>query len=222
MERWKTAEGKAVGWKRLSAIQPANGQVLITYGNGSCALGCSHYAEVLQEIAALNVFVLEYPGYGDRPGKPTERSLFAAADEACQLLLPGGRLYLIGESLGTGVASYLAGKYSAQIAGVALLAPYNQLVEVAQEHMPLLPVHLMLLDRYPSEDYLRGYTGPLAVLVAGQDQVVPEKFGRRLYQSYQGPKRLWEFPQGNHGTVMIQPPELWGQILEFWKLKSAR
>jgi pimeloyl-ACP methyl ester carboxylesterase len=73
----------------------------------------------------------------------------------------------------------------------------------------------LLLDRYPSEQYLRHYRGPVAVLVSGWDLVVPAKFGHRLYESYAGPKRLWEFPHGSHGTVMKQPPETWSQIIAF-------
>ncbi len=81
--------------------------------------------------------------------------------------------------------------------------------------MPLLPVHLMLVDRFPSEVYLRNYHGPVAVLVAGQDQVVREKFGRRLGDHCAGPKRLWKFPSDDHGTVMFRPPDVWTQIFEF-------
>ena len=121
----------------------------------------------------------------------------------------------MGESLGTGVAAYLAGTHPDKVAGVVLLGAYNRLTDVAQAHMPLLPVHLLLVDRFPSEDYLRNYHGPVGVLVAGQDQVVPEKFGRRLYDGYAGPKRLWEFPFGDHGTVMVQPPKVWEQIILF-------
>ena len=41
--------------------------------------------------------------------------------------------------------------------------------------------------------------------------------GAVFADSYDGPKRLWEFPEGNHGTVMLQPPAIWNQIVEFWK-----
>ena len=148
--------------------------------------------------------------------RPPKKSLEAAAVEAFQTLSTNRPVYLVGESLGTGVAAYLAGRFPDQIAGVVLLAPFNSLTDVAQEHMPLLPVHLLLVDRYPSEQFLRNYRGPVAILVAGADAVVPEKFGRRLYDGYGGPKRLWFFPDGNHGTVMLQPPEMWGEI--FWVL----
>ena len=77
------------------------------------------------------------------------------------------------------------------------------------------PLRLLLRDRFPSEDYLRTYHGPVAMLVGGRDRVVPERFGRRLYDAYAGPKRLWEVPAGDHGTVMTQPPWVWKDIIEF-------
>jgi alpha-beta hydrolase superfamily lysophospholipase len=215
LERWLDPNGLPVGWKRLASTQPAAGRVLITYGNGSCAVGCAHYADVIQSVAAMDVFILEYPGYGDRRGQPSEVALEKAADVALEALPKDGPTYLMGESLGTGVACHLAGTYSNRVAGVILLAPFNSLTAVAQAHAPVLPVKLILCDRFSSEKFLKSYAGPIAILVGGEDRVVPEKFGRRLYNGYAGPKRLWEFPHGNHGTVMLQPPEIWKQILDF-------
>ncbi len=215
LERWRDSTGQAIGMKRLSPKHPAAGRVLVVYGNGSCATGCAHYADVIQDVAAFDVYILEYPGYADRPGSPSQKNLFRAADGAFQLLATNAPVYLVGESLGTGVASYLAGTHPDQVAGVVLLGAYNRLTDVAQAHLPLLPVRLLLVDRFPSEDYLRNYHGPVAVLVAGQDQVVPEKFGRQLYDKYSGPKRLWEFPLDDHGTIMFRPPNVWKQIFEF-------
>jgi len=47
--------------------------------------------------------------------------------------------------------------------------------------------------------------------------VIPERFGRRLFDGYSGPKRVWEFPEADHGSVMTPPPEVWREILEFWQ-----
>lgn len=221
LERWENASGQAIGMKRLFAEQPARGRVLIVYGNGSCATGCAHYADAIQGVAPFDVFIVEYPGYADRPGSPSQKSLFRAADEAFQLLATNGPVYLVGESLGTGVAAYLAGTYPDKVAGVILFAPYNRLTDVAQAHLPLLPVHWLLVDRFPSEDYLRNYHGPVATLVAGEDRVVPEKFGRRLYDSYTGPKRLWEFPMDNHGSIMERQPNVWKQINAFLQANQS-
>ena len=215
--RWKNPAGESIGMKRLSPRQPAEGGVLITYGNASDAIGCAHYADAIQSIAAFDVFILEYPGYADRPGSPSQGSLFRAADEAFQLLATNGPVYLVGESLGTGVAAHLAGTHPDRVAGVLLISPFSRLTSVAQYQMPILPVGLLLVDRFPSEDYLRSYHGPVGMAVDGHDRVVPEKFGRRLYDGYAGPKQLWEFPTGGHAAIAEQPEKFWKEVVGFWQ-----
>ncbi len=216
LERWTSPSGQPIGWKRLSPVQPAQGRVLVTHGNAGCAFQCGHYADAIQSAAALDIFIVEYPGYADRPGQPSERALCEAADEAFQLLSASGPVYLVGESLGTGVAAYLAGHYPDKVAGVALLAPYVRLADIAQSHVFIIPVHLLLRDRFPAQDHLGNYHGPVAVLVAGKDRVIPERFGHRLYDGYTGTKRLWEFPGCSHDTLMFQPTEIWREIITFW------
>lgn len=217
LERWRNLSGQAIGMKRPSPKQPAAGRVLIVYGNGSWTVGCAHYADDLQNLAAFDVFILEYPGYADRAGSPSQENFFHAADEALQLLGTNKPVYILGESLGSGVAAYLAGAHPDKIAGLILLSPYNRLTSVAQERMPFLPVWLLLADRFPSENYLRGYHGPVGIMVDGRDNVVPEKFGLRLYDGYAGPKRLWRFPDGYHISIKEPPAAFWNEVINFWQ-----
>ena len=217
LERWRDATGEAIGFKRLSSRQTTSGQVLIVYGNASSGTGCAHYVDEIQSVAAVDVFILNYPGYGDRAGSPTEKNLYHAAEQALQLMATNLPIYVFGESLGTGVAAYLAGTQPNRIAGLVLLSPYDKLANVAQYRYPILPARLLLVDRFPSADYLRNYHGPVAVMVDGHDNVVPEKFGRRLYEGYSGPKRLWEFPQGGHITIGEPPAKFWSEVLDFWQ-----
>jgi uncharacterized protein len=217
LERWTNSAGQFIGLKRPSPRQPAKGTVMIMYGNGSTAIGCEHYVNDMQSVAAFDIFILEYPGYEDRPGSPSQGSLFNAADDAFRMLSTNRPIYLVGESLGSGVASYLAGTYSNKIAGAVLISPFNRLTDVAQNHYPQLPVQQMLLDRFPSEEYLRHYRGKIGVTVDGRDTVVPEEFGLRLYNSYAGPKKLWEFPNGGHCGIGVKPSEFWKEALAFWQ-----
>jgi fermentation-respiration switch protein FrsA (DUF1100 family) len=55
--------------------------------------------------------------------------------------------------------------------------------------------------------------------VDGGDTIVPEKFGLRLYNSYAGPKKLWEFPQGQHTEIGVVPEKFWKEVVEFWQTK---
>src|SRR5215469_16661897 len=62
LERWTNSSGENIGFMRRAPKQPAVGSVLITYGNGSSATSCAGYANDIQNVAAMDVYILEYPG----------------------------------------------------------------------------------------------------------------------------------------------------------------
>jgi uncharacterized protein len=217
LERWTNSDGQNIGFKRLSLIHPAIGSVLVTYGNGGSATGCAHYANDIQNVAAMDVYILEYPGYEDRPGPPTEKSLFAAAANALQMIPTNKPIYLLGESLGSGVASYLAGTFTNRIDAIVLLSPFTSVTDVGEHRYPFLPVPLLLVDNFPSEQYLRNYHGKVGITVDGRDVVVPEKFGLRLYNNYDGPKKLWEYPDGHHCQIDKPATAFWKKAIAFWR-----
>jgi pimeloyl-ACP methyl ester carboxylesterase len=217
MERWTNAAGQSIGLRRLATNQPAVGTVFMLYGNASTAVHCSVYADVIQQTAPLDFYVLEYPGYEDRPGVPTRASLLQAANEAFPLLDASKPVYLVGESLGTGVASYLAGEFPEKVTGLMLLSPYNRLADVAQSHYPLLPTRWIMLDDLRSENYLQTYHGLVGVMIDGRDSVIPPQFGHRLYDGYTGPKRAWECPNCDHVELGESPEKFWKTVVEFWQ-----
>lgn len=219
LEPWRNDSGDYIGWMYGKA---ANGpRALILHGNAGCAINRDYYVQSLTNAGFKEIFILEYPGYGARPGSPSQATLCAAADEAFALLEKRGPVYLVGESLGTGVAAYLAGKHSNSVAGLLMVTPYHNMTDVGQYHMPILPVRLLLKDRFPSSDFLQHYHGPMAVLLAGNDVVIPNHFGRRLYDAYSGPKKLWLIPQAGHNDVFMQPAAWWSQVAEFWRGGSS-
>jgi uncharacterized protein len=216
LRRWTNGVGERIGLQRPSPRQPAQGAVLITYGNGGTCCGCRPYVDLIQHFAQFDIFILEYPGYEDRPGKPSKAAFFAAADDAFRSLPVGVPIYLVGESLGTGVASHLAGTYPDRVRGMALISPFNNVTDVAQARYPIFPVKYMMLDRYSPEDDLGLYHGKVAVSVDGRDNIVPERFGRRLYDSYAGPKKLWSYPNGRHIQI-VEPFTFWKEVIAFWR-----
>jgi pimeloyl-ACP methyl ester carboxylesterase len=215
-EPWYNRSGQVIGWRQLSKATGSHSQILITHGNAGFALDRVDYARSLNQAADCDVYILEYPGYGARPGSPSQESFFHAADEAFGLLDKDGPVFLIGESLGTGVAAYLAGIHPQSVAGLLLIAPYHNLGDVAQDHMSVLPARWLLLDKFTSATYLCNYHGALAVVLGGRDTVVPDRFGRRLYQVYSGRKRLWEVPLATHNDLPNQPAQWWKELVAFW------
>ena len=77
LEPWRNATGEIIGWK-LAANSTSAGSVLVIHGNGGCALQRGYIAKPIHDAAALDVFILEFPGYGMREGSPSMKSLLTA------------------------------------------------------------------------------------------------------------------------------------------------
>src|SRR5690606_26402997 len=139
------------------------------------------------------VHVFEYPGYGAKPGSPGEKRFAVAAREAFEALGTEDErpVFLLGESLGSGVACSLAAEFPERVAGLVLVTPFTSLPDVAAHHYSFFPVRWLLRDRYENAEALQGYGGPLAVLLAGRDEIIPAALGRKLHDGYDGPKQLW-------------------------------
>lgn len=212
---WQDNSGQVIGW-RLPAANTSTGSVLVVHGNAGCALDREYLARPFQAAAALDVYLLEYPGYGARSGSPSLPSLLAAAEEAFSLLDKTKPVYVVSESLGTGVATYLAHKHPEDVAGLLLFTPYNDLAQVAQRQLPFVPVYLLLRDRFRPAVWLGNYHGPVKFVLAGADEVIPPKFGQRLYEQYAGPKEIQIIPHAAHNEVFDQELEWWQEVLSFW------
>jgi len=192
--RWEIA-GQYAGYARV-VDQP--GRVwLFLHGNGGQAAGRAY---VLPFLAATDsVYVLEYPGYGDRPGKPSKKSINQAALQAYDALAAqfgSSRVCVLGESLGSGPASYL-GTVSHPPARIVLMVPFDVLSKVAQQHYPFLPVRLLMLDQWNNIEALQQYQGRLDIWGAKEDNVIAVTHARNLAASVPG--AIYHEFEGNHG-----------------------
>jgi uncharacterized protein len=218
---WQNAAREIIGW-RMPANGSSSGAVLIVHGNAGFAGDRDYLARPIHDAMAVDVFVLEYPGYGARDGSPSRESLCAAAEEAFATLPAGLPRYVVCESIGTGVGTHLAKTHPMEVAGMALFVPYHRLSWVAQRAMPLLPAGWLLRDRFAPADDLKSYHGPVKIVVAEKDEIIPAEAGRRLYDSYDGPKNLLVIPGARHNDVAEQSPDWWREVFAFWKANSPK
>ncbi len=203
LEPWRDEAGTLIGWRHRGQKSPSAARFLVFHGNAGYALHRVQYALELTSAVDCEVCILEYPGYGSRSGKPSQETLLAAGEQALRLLKKENvvsPIFLVGESLGTGVAAGVTARAPALVSGLILITPLNRMTDVASYHFPWLPVRWILADRYPAVEWLQKFPGPLAVVVAENDEVIPKRFGRALYDSFAGPKRLWVKP-GMHNTI---------------------
>lgn len=190
--------------------------VAIFHGNAGHAAHRVYMTGGFEDDAVI--FLAEYPGYGDRPGSPSEKSLFSAAEDDLRWLrerFPELPLVLMGESLGTGVVSHLAA--NARPSALILVSPFDSLASAAKFHYSFLPVDWLLKDRFDSASALRNLTVPLLILHGDRDGIVPIDLGRSLYESYAGPKEMAVLEGFGHNDLPWEDARgtLWSRIRAF-------
>jgi uncharacterized protein len=227
-EPWFAARSQLAFWPSATDYQGLIGQapegnslgtVLVFHGNGGRAIERADYVEALTP-RGFRVILVEYPGYGGRPGETNQATLIEAGRRAvrqARASLPGP-VYLWGESLGAGVAAAVVADTSLDVAGLVLITPWDALPDVAQRTYPLLPARFLVLDRFDSIANLKGYKKPIAVLLAENDEVIPTPHGQRLYDSFSRHPHTYRrvFPGVGHNTWPSGKNEpWWDEVLEF-------
>ena len=185
-------------------IPPRPGRPVILYfhGNGG---HIGYRGERLRRFSreGYGVLLAEYRGYGGNPGVPCEKGLFADGAAALDFLercrIAAERIVLWGESLGSGVAVYLAATRA--IAALVLEAPFTSVAACAQRRYPFVPAALLLHDRFDSMSRIARVTAPLLVLHGERDRVVPVRHGRALLAAATAPKEGWFSRGGSHENL---------------------
>nr|MBP7323142.1 alpha/beta hydrolase [Deltaproteobacteria bacterium] len=209
---WPSEGDSFRGFVNTPALSPGADVIVIFHGNAGNAWQRGYYPELLGPLG-YRVVLAEYAGYGGRPGDLTEESLVADGKETVRLASQQyeGKLYVCGESMGVGVASAVAADDQLPISGVIAITPWDSLASVAQSKFWFLPVRWLLQDTYDNVQNLNRFDGPVAVIVAEHDEVIPVYHGLRLYESLSGEKKLWTISGAQHNTWPDIVDQVWWQ-----------
>ena len=165
-----------------------------------------------------NVLLTDYRGYGGNPGAPTEDGLADDARSARAYVLSRsdvdpGRVVYFGESLGGAVAVRLAIEHPPS--ALILRSPFASLVLAGQYHYPVLPVRLLLRDRFPSIERAPNLRSPVLVIAGTVDSVVPIDHTRRLYDAIVAPKTFVELRADHNDAALLDGEEMIQAIVRF-------
>jgi pimeloyl-ACP methyl ester carboxylesterase len=170
---------------------------------------CSAVAEEWGD-KPVEVWALNYPGYGGSPGPARLKSIppaALAAFEAMAARANGRPVFLRGESLGTAAALYVA----ANRPGVSGLVLYNPpplrsliLGRFGWWNLWLAagPVALSIPDELDSLRIAPKVRAPAAFVLAGRDSVVPPKYQQKVVEAYAGERRLIHAPEADHNDEL--------------------
>ena len=200
--------GEYVGYSRV--VRAPKNVWLMLYGNAGQA---ADRAYAIPSFSPKDsVYIMEYPGYGKRDGVPSKETFNKAAKEAFLYLkgaYPKLPVCVVGESIGSGPASSLAGLIPPS-GKLTLIVPYEKLSLAAKDHVPAFIVWLLLKDNWDNLQALSGYTGPVEIFGAKDDAVIPVAHAKALAAAIPSAKFVlidgghndWAYP----GRVRISNP----------------
>ena len=189
--------------------------VLLFHGNAG---NVSHRLDRAKLFAArlkVDLWLVDYRGYGLSDGKPTEAGLyrdgFAIYDAARERGFPPERIVLLGESLGCAVAVEVA--LARPCSGLVLETPFLSVPALARRHYPFVP-GLLIRARYDAGSRVGRVAAPKLIVAAERDEIAPVSHARRLFDLARPPKELFVVPGAGHNDAYATGGE---KYLEVWR-----
>lgn len=202
-------------WYEVSAMAQARAWVIVYHGNRDGAGERFDFARELRAFG-LNVVLAEYPGYaGDKAETgewPILRHSLAIYDEISSKA-KGLPIFLLGESLGTGPATFVASRRAC--AGLVLSTPYTSMADVAAFRYPLLPGRLLTTHPILAKEWARHVLAPVQILHGTMDKTVPHFLGKQQAKNFQNLKEFVSAEGAGHADLRSHEDGI------FWKRVGA-
>lgn len=171
--------------------------------------------KLLAGALGLDVFLVDYRGYGRSGGSPTEEGLYADGlavyEAAVSKGFPAERIVLFGESLGCAVAVETA--LRKPCAGLILEAPFLSVAAMARHHYPGIPAFFIRL-RFDSDEKIARLTVPKLIAQAERDEIVPPRQTMRLFELAAPPKTYFVIQGASHNDTYLAGGQAY---LDAWK-----
>ena len=193
------------GWFINREMSPEH-PLIIYYGGN--AEEVSNNLFDLEKYEKESLLFMNYRGYGKSTGNPSQANIFSDAlfifDHFSDTYsIPSTNIILMGRSLGTAVATYVAKLRN--IKAVILISPFDSLVNIAKEHYPVFPVKLLLKHPFESVQIAQEITSPMITIIAGQDRIISNERSVALVEHWGGESNYVIIKDAGHNTISIYP-----------------
>ncbi len=183
-------------------------------GNISCELPSLHFLHAL----GVSVLMVDYPGYGQSSGRPSEQGCYDAAEAAWSFVREQHRfaaqgVIIFGQSLGSAVSVYLAARYPC--AGLVFQSGFSSVPDMAARVYPYLPARWFCLTQMNSLERVACCRCPVLVLHSEDDEHIPIAQALRVYARARGPKKFMRLhgPHQSHWQSAPGVRAAWEELL---------
>jgi fermentation-respiration switch protein FrsA (DUF1100 family) len=210
---FETSDGLRLhGWlcvphrKSGSLLTPVPTEMVLLWFHGNAG-NITYRYDMIRGMMELpvEVFIIDYRGYGKSEGKPTERGLYLDARAAWEYLtstrgIPAERIVVFGKSLGGAPAIDLASHV--EPAGLIVQSSFTSASDMAATVLPFFPT-VFLHTKMDSIHKIASVHCPKLFIHSPADEIIPYKLGRRLYEAAPEPREFYEVKGASHNSTYI-------------------
>lgn len=187
---------------RIFHPKQADGDVILGFtGNAHNPIGYNRFLH--RSFPQKTVVTFFYRGYGPSGGTPSKQAILADAQELytfIQTTYAAQRMFLVGVSLGSSIAAYTAAANTPD--GLFLVVPFDSILSMAQQKYPFFPVKPLLKHNFDTVAALHAVRTPTAVIIAGNDGLIPPQSTQNLLQAIPNKKFEHVEPGVSHGELI--------------------
>ena len=194
-EYLESSDGSISGWRIPAKSVPEDEQrpvILMFMGNGqessSYALYIMEHEDLYSDLTvSSDLIFFDYPQYGQSTGDLNAngmRQMGLAAFDMVEAMPQTGELYVMGYSIGTGVACYVTSERDAD--GLILMAPYKNSYDLYNNVLDIFhgPAKLLVTFRMNSASYAAKVKCPVLIFASDEDFVVPYRSSQELFTCF--------------------------------------
>lgn len=203
------------GW--FIPARQALGTLLFFHGNAG---NVSHRLESIAIFhqLGLNQLIIDYRGYGQSSGAPSEQGFYLDAQAAWQHLnvkrtIPSEQIIVFGRSLGGAVAVWLA--QQEQPGGLIVESSFTSVPDRAAELYPWLPVRWLAKNRYHSQQRIAQVKAPILIIHSQEDSIIPYHHGQALFAAANEPKEFLQIQGDHNGGFLLHPTNYYKALSDF-------
>ncbi len=152
----------------------------------------------------MNIFIIDYRGFGRSQGRVSEDSIYLDAKATYDYLLNSRKIkrehiILYGESIGSAVVIDLAAKE--KIGGLIVEGAFSKGRDMAKKIYPFLPA-LLFSNKFDSLEKIKKVNAPKLFIHSENDEMIPLGLAEKLYHAAHQPKRFVKI-RGTHNTAFL-------------------
>jgi pimeloyl-ACP methyl ester carboxylesterase len=186
---------------RMYVQEGEKGVVVLYHGNAGSACDRAFYADII-EAEGYGYVLVEYAGYSNDPRQTTHELVKQDVQHVVAYLgtLDAARIVVVGESIGSGPASYHTSLLAPD--ALVLITPFTTLPDIAKNRFWFYPTRLLADNPFDNGALLQEYKGPVTIIHGENDSIVPQKLGRTLYENLSTTqKEFVSVPNEGHNSM---------------------